>query len=179
MLTELPVRTDTVVVNQNIHFEQIAGVLGINIDELRDLNPQYRTDMIDGYSEPSSIRLPSNLIGSFIDKEDSIVKYKADELLVKRDVVNVNEETVSSSHHHHYRSAASNSSSRKSSRYSRSRRSKSNHSNKKKPSKNVTIKDGDTLSEIAERNHTTVKKLKKLNNINGNTIHKGKKIKIK
>ncbi len=179
MLTELPVRTDTVVVNQNIHFEQIAGVLGINIDELRDLNPQYRTDMIDGYSEPSSIRLPSNLIGSFIDKEDSIVKYKADELLVKRDVVNVNEETVSSSHHHHYRSAASNSSSRKSSRYSRSRRSKSNHSNKKKTSKNVTIKDGDTLSEIAERNHTTVKKLKKLNNINGNTIHKGKKIKIK
>lgn len=173
MLTELPVKTDTVVVNQNIHFKQIAEVLDINIDELHELNPQYRTDMIDGYSEPSSIRLPSSLIGPFIDKEDSIVKYKADEFLIKRDVVAVNEETVSSSRHRYSRANRSRSS-RSSSRRSRYRSRKRNSRNK-----HVTIKNGDTLSEIAERNHTTVKKLKRLNHLNGNTIRKGKKIRVK
>lgn len=43
----------------------------------------------------------------------------------------------------------------------------------------ITIKDGDTLSEIAARNHTTVKKLKKLNKISGSSIRAGKKLKIK
>ena len=46
-------------------------------------------------------------------------------------------------------------------------------------SKSVSIKDGDTLSEIAARNHTTVSKLRKLNNIKGNNIRAGKKIRIK
>jgi membrane-bound lytic murein transglycosylase D len=43
----------------------------------------------------------------------------------------------------------------------------------------VTIKNGDTLSEIAARHGTTVKKLKKLNKISGNSIRAGKKIKVK
>ena len=46
-------------------------------------------------------------------------------------------------------------------------------------SKSVTIRQGDTLSEIAERNHTTVKKLRRLNKISGNSIRAGKKIKVK
>ena len=37
----------------------------------------------------------------------------------------------------------------------------------------------DTLSEIAARNNTTVKKLKKLNGIKGSNIRKGKKIRVK
>ena len=46
-------------------------------------------------------------------------------------------------------------------------------------SKNVTIRQGDTLSEIARRNGTTVRKLKKLNKISGSNIRAGKKIRIK
>ena len=45
--------------------------------------------------------------------------------------------------------------------------------------RNVTIRQGDTLSEIAKRNGTTVKKLKKLNKISGSSIRAGKKIRIK
>ena len=59
---------------------------------------------------------------------------------------------------------------------------KSSKKNKKKKSqkaKNVSIREGDTLSEIAERNHTTVAKLKKLNKISGNNIRAGKKIRVK
>ena len=42
-----------------------------------------------------------------------------------------------------------------------------------------TVRNGDTLSEIAERNHTTVGKLRKLNGIKGSNIRAGKKIKVK
>ena len=45
--------------------------------------------------------------------------------------------------------------------------------------KSIMIKDGDTLSEIAKRNHTTVKQLKKLNKISGTNIRAGKKLKVK
>ena len=45
--------------------------------------------------------------------------------------------------------------------------------------KSILIKDGDTLSEIAKRNHTTVQKLKKLNKISGSSIRAGKKLKVK
>ena len=43
----------------------------------------------------------------------------------------------------------------------------------------MTIKNGDTLSDIARRNHTTVAKLKKLNKISGTNIRAGKKIRVK
>ena len=43
----------------------------------------------------------------------------------------------------------------------------------------MTIRQGDTLSEIAARNGTTVAKLKKLNRISGSSIRAGKKIKVK
>ena len=43
----------------------------------------------------------------------------------------------------------------------------------------MTIKRGQTLSEIAKRNGTTVAKLKKLNNIKGNNIQAGKKLRVK
>ena len=95
MVTELPVKTDTVVVEKDIHFEQIAQKLNIDIKHLRNLNPQYRHNIINGSNHPMALRLPSTLIGTFIDQEDSICAYKADELLLKRALVDVNEDVTS------------------------------------------------------------------------------------
>lgn len=179
MVTELPMKTDTVVVNKDIHLEQIAQVLNIDIEHLRNLNPQYRHDIVNGLNKPMAVRLPSSLIGAFIDKEDSIYNYKTDELLLKRDVVDVNEDVPSVSRRSSYSSRHS-SSSRSSKNSSRgSKRGKKDKKGKKAANKSVTIKSGDTLSEIAERNHTTVKKLRKLNKISGNSIRAGKKLKVK
>ncbi len=177
MVTELPTKTDTVVVNKDIHLEQIAQVLNINIEHLRNLNPQYRHDIVNGLNKPMAVRLPASLIGSFIDQEDSIYSYKADELLLKRDVVEVNEEkpTVSRSRSYSRSRTTSSSRSKSSNRNSRSKKGK----NKKSGNKSVTVRSGDTLSEIAARNHTTVKKLRKLNKISGNNIRAGKKLKVK
>ena len=49
----------------------------------------------------------------------------------------------------------------------------------KQTAKHITVKDGDTLSEIAERNHTSVKQLRQLNGIQGSNIVVGKKIRVK
>lgn len=160
MITELPISTDTIVVDKNLHLEQIAKVLNVNIEHLRALNPQYRRDIVNGLTEPSVVRLPLSLVGSFIDNEDSIYAYKRDELLLKREVVAVNDIKPSYS-----KSKATKR--RTSKRSSRSRR------------KTVTIRQGDTLFEIAKRNGTTVKKLRRLNGIKGSNIRAGKKIRVR
>lgn len=160
MITELPISTDTIVVDKNLHLEQIAKVLNVNIEHLRALNPQYRRDIVNGLTEPSVVRLPLSLVGSFIDNEDSIYAYKRDELLLKREVVAVNDIKLSYS-----KSKATKR--RTSKRSSRSRR------------KTVTVRQGDTLSEIAKRNGTTVKKLRRLNGIKGSNIRAGKKIRVR
>ncbi len=177
MVTELPMKTDTVVVNRDVHFEQIAQVLNIDAEHLRNLNPQYRRDIVNGLNKPMAVRLPASLVGQFIDKEDSIYAYKPDELLLKRATVDVNDEEPSVSRRSSYSSRRSYASSH--SKGKRDKKGKKNKKGKKESSKSVTIKNGDTLSEIAQRNHTTVAKLRKLNKISGNNIRAGKKLKVK
>ena len=173
MVTELPVKTDTVVVNRDLHFDQIVHVLGINADQLQDLNPQYRHNVVNGNAKPSSLRLPSMMINSFIDMEDSIYAYKPDNLQTKRTEVEVNDEVPA------YTYVRSSYSRGKSTKKSRKGNKHSKSSRNAKGGKSITIREGDTLSEIAARNHTTVKKLRKLNGISGSNIRAGKKIKVK
>ena len=171
MMTDLPAKSDTVIISRDLHFNQITGILGIGMDQLQELNPQYRHEVINGNTKPSPLRLPASLINKFIDNEDSIYTYDANELLNKRTEVEVNndvEKEITSSHKSYTHKS-------KSSR-SKSSKKKSRRNNK---GKSITIKEGDTLSDIAERNHTTVSKLKKLNKIGSSNIRSGKKIKVK
>jgi len=92
MSTKLPLETDTVVVNRDVHLEQIAKVLDLDIEMLRSLNPQYRRDIVPGNTKKYAIRLPMADTGRFIDMQDSIYSYRAGELLTKRAVVDVNDD---------------------------------------------------------------------------------------
>ena len=92
MTTRLPAQTDTVVVNRNVHIEQIAAVLNLDADMIRSLNPEYRRDIIPGQTKPYAIRLPLADTGRFIDNQDSIFAYRADELLNKRLEVTINDD---------------------------------------------------------------------------------------
>ena len=172
MTSELPEKTDTILVNKDINFEQISHVLGVDIEQIRALNPQYRHDLVNGSWRPSSLRLPTLMITKFIDKEDSIYACKPEEMASKRTEVEVNNEEPVVSKSRSYSRHRSNSSS---SKYTK----KKKKNKRKHVSKSVTIGDGDTLSEIAEKHNTTVSKLKKLNGINGSSIRAGKKIKVK
>ena len=92
MSTRLPAKTDTVMVNKNVHLQQVAEVVGINIDLLRSLNPMYRRDIIPGATEPYALRLPLTEVGKFIDLQDSVYTYKVDELLNKRSEVEIKDD---------------------------------------------------------------------------------------
>lgn len=172
MQANLPGKTDTVVVSRDVHFEQVAQVLGMEIDQIKQLNPQYRRNIVNGSTRPMALRLPATLVGKFIDNEDSIYAYRPDVLLTKRTEVEVNDDVPSYSRR-------SSSSSRSKSSSSRKSRSKGKKGKKNKGGRNVTIRQGDTLSDIAKRNGTTVRKLKKLNKISGSSIRAGKKLRIK
>lgn len=177
MIAELPAKTDTVMVNRDIHFEQIAKVLGMDISVVKDLNPQYRRNIINGSSKLSALRLPTQKIAQFIDLQDSVYACTVENFQNKRTEVDIDDSTpqyTSSKRTSYSRSSSSNSRSKSGNRNSRKGKNKS-----KSGGKSVTIRQGDTLSEIAARNGTTVKKLKKLNNISGSSIRAGKKLKVK
>ena len=157
MTTRLPAKTDTIMVNRNVHLEQIAAVCNIDIEQLRTLNPAYRRDIVPGATKLSAVRLPQTEVGKFIDLEDSIYAYNAEVLFSKRATVEVNDDVPTYT--------------RKSSR-SRSKKARSR-------GRSVTVKSGQTLSEIARRNGTTVAKLKRLNGIKGSNIRAGKKLRVR
>jgi membrane-bound lytic murein transglycosylase D len=92
MRTRLPAKTDTVVVTRNVHLEQVAEVVGVPLELLRSLNPMYRRDIVPGASEPYPIRLPQTEVSKFLDLEDSVYNYRADELLAKRAQVEINDD---------------------------------------------------------------------------------------
>lgn len=70
--------TDTVVVNKYIHFNQIAAVLNIPVDEIRMLNPQFRKDIIPGDYRPYTLTLPTQQCLSYVMSEKRILEYDAD-----------------------------------------------------------------------------------------------------
>ena len=126
MLTNLPAHTDTVEVNRDVNLQQIADVCGTDLSMLRELNPQYRRDIVNGSSEPALIRMPIPVINRFIELEDSVYAYKASTLLSKRALVSVNE---SKQYSRRSESSASDNSGRSSqgrssSRYGRSSKSR-------------------------------------------------------
>ena len=89
MSTKLPAKTDTVMVDRELHLAQIAGVLNLDIDMLRSLNPMYRQDIVPGHNKLSPVKLPVADTSRFIDNQDSIYVYNANELLSKRSEVAV------------------------------------------------------------------------------------------
>jgi membrane-bound lytic murein transglycosylase D len=68
----LPRNTDSIQVNRMLHFQQVSDVLGISVDELRELNPQYKKDIIPGIERPYTLVLPTGIATDFIAKEKDI-----------------------------------------------------------------------------------------------------------
>lgn len=94
MRTQLPIYTDTLMLDKNVHFDQIAAYCGIAVEHIKSLNPSYRKNIIPGQTELSTLRLPQAYVGKFIDNEDSIYAYKKEALLPNRAVVAVNDKEV-------------------------------------------------------------------------------------
>ena len=70
--TRLPMGTDTIQVSRNVRMERIIELCNISGEELRALNPQYRTTLIPGDVHPCTLRMPTAAINAFIEAGDSI-----------------------------------------------------------------------------------------------------------
>ena len=147
---ELPIPADTIMVNDNLHLEQVSMVLDIPIKMLRDINPQYKYDIIPGKEKPYALKIPVQYSMQFIELEDSIFAYK--------DSVYFNNNNIT-------RSPAY---------YTSTKVPKPPSPNMSKVT--YTIKSGDNLGYISSWFHVRVSDLKYWNNIYGTRIRSGKKL---
>ncbi len=154
MHVNMSTNTDTIIVNNDVRMEKIASLCNIDINELRALNPQYSTSLIPGYKMRCTLRMPQKNILAFIDQQDSIYKDTKEDITIKA------ESNVSISDN-------------------KTKSSRSSRSSRRGRTRTVTVRSGQTLSEIAERNNTTVAKLRRLNGIKGSNIRAGKRIRVR
>ena len=76
---EMPIHVDTFKINKQLHLKQVAELTGAPLEELKNLNPQYRHDIIPGNSKEYILRLPYTYTNAFIEHEDSVYTHKYDE----------------------------------------------------------------------------------------------------
>jgi len=150
METNIPSDTDTIQINRRLHFRQIADLCGVELDQIKSLNPQYKTNVIPGDIKPYTLRLPQQHISAFIDYQDTIYTHRAAELFTNRRTV-----AVASG-----RSGSGSSASGSGAAYH-------------------TICRGETLSTIAKRYGVKVSQLQAWNNLKGTNITAGKRLKVK
>ncbi len=151
-LASKPIVTDSVHVTRRVHFQQISDVMDIPIDEIRILNPQYRTDVIPGDVKPYSLVLPNMQVYCYIANEDSIVNHNA-ELYARRDVVEpATESKVTDSN------------------------SKGEYVSELVV-KYHKVRSGETLSSIAKKYGVSANEIRKTNNT-GRKVRKGQTLRI-
>ena len=75
----MPVHVDTFKINKMLHFKQVSELAGVPMENLKNLNPQYRHEIIPGNEKEYILRIPYNYTNAFIDHEDSLYTYKASE----------------------------------------------------------------------------------------------------
>ena len=139
--------TDTLHVYQNIHFQQIAAMLNVPVEELRILNPQYKRDIVAGISLPMELVLPVEYIIPFDKMRDSIPLYNKD-LYFSTPIIN----------------------------YGITAHSATEGDYKLTPIKH-TVKSGESLLLIAKKHHTSVAEIAKNSKIKPNAaIHPGQQL---
>ncbi len=72
---DLGLANDTVIITEQLHLKQVSEVLGLPIQLIRDLNPQYRRDIIPAIKQSYALKIPVDFTSSFIDMQDSIFAY--------------------------------------------------------------------------------------------------------
>lgn len=87
--TILPVATDTLEINRNLHFKQINEIIGVPIDVLRQMNPQYTHDIVPGAEGKYILKIPYDFTTAFIENEDTLYTHKADSLISQKVLKNI------------------------------------------------------------------------------------------
>jgi membrane-bound lytic murein transglycosylase D len=152
----IPFPADTVHVNDQLHLGQVAGVLGLPLEQIKDMNPHFKKEIIPGKYGDYFLKLPVNKIGNFIDLEDSIYAYK-DSVFFNNDkkLEEENEDKKKFTSSYYDVEAPANST-----------------------KLYYTVKSGDNLGFIASWYNVSVADLRYWNRIQWNLIKSGQKIKV-
>lgn len=93
---DFPIITDTIMVNDYLHFNQISEVIGISVEQIRNLNPQYRRDIIPASKAKSySLVLPQDEISAYLENESFIHDHRRAEFFPNNEIVNPQSKFVS------------------------------------------------------------------------------------
>ncbi|WP_442787099.1 LysM peptidoglycan-binding domain-containing protein [Flavobacterium suncheonense] len=164
--------TDTVMVKRQLSFKQISDLLNIPEEQLRFLNPIYKRSVVPYVSDkPHYLRLPKDKLAIFASNEDKVYAYIAYEDS-KREKQFFREPKPKTALDSAQTAIASNEAETAFDEGTVTR------SVKKLKTKFYTVKRGDNLSEIAEKNKVSMAELKKWNKIKGSAINAGQKLKI-
>lgn len=141
--------SDTIFTRERLHLRQVSEVIQIPLEELRQLNPQYTHDILPGGKKEYALCLPIEKSGSFIDLKDTILAYRANELILNRraEIDLLHKQGLNGSY------------TRNGVTY-------------------YKIRKGDTLGGIARKFHVSVKQLRKWNNMSNDNIREGKTLRI-
>lgn len=143
--------TDTIVLTSYLNFQQIAAVINLPVEEIRQLNPQYKRDIIPAKQDKHfALKLPIDKITPFIDNQTQILAYDREKYFPNNQIALIRDD-------------------RGSSRYS-------NTSGKKKII--YTVKSGDNPGAIANMFKISVNSLIEWNNIRHNKIKIGQQLAI-
>ena len=154
--------TDTIQIKRQMSFKQISELLDIPVQQLEFLNPIYKLNIIPYELEkPHFLRLPKNKIGLFVSNEDKVYAY-LDYLESQKEKTKIEiNPTVSKdslASNQHEKEVGSEISEGKIRFY--------------------TVKSGDNLMKIAQKQGVQLSDLKKWNNLKSNAIFSGQKLKI-
>ena len=88
----MPAKVDTFEIRRNLHFKQINEVVGVPLETVKLLNPQYTHDIIPGNSGTCILNLPYAWTGPFLAADqDSLYLHRAGELLNAQVLKNIEE----------------------------------------------------------------------------------------
>jgi len=85
----MPAHVDTFRIRHKLHFKQVEEMVGVPVEELRRINPQYLYDIVPGDAAQCELRIPFNYTEAFAAVEDSVYRHKASEYLSDAVIKNI------------------------------------------------------------------------------------------
>ena len=73
----MPTGVDTLEIKKQLHLKQVSEITGAPHEELKNLNPQYKHEIIPGHERTYILRIPHQYTMDFIEREDTIYKHKS------------------------------------------------------------------------------------------------------
>ena len=73
----MPTGVDTLEIKKQLHLKQVSEITGAPLEQLKNLNPQYKHEIIPGHERTYILRIPHQYAMDFIEREDTIYKHKS------------------------------------------------------------------------------------------------------